>query len=154
MKISYLVWFLLLSVVSWQDFQKQEISSWLLILMGSLGTGIQIFEGSVSLGAWFGGILLGAALLFLAFVTREEIGYGDGWLVLVMGMSLGLKFSFLSFLLAHADQTYTNNCQDRRKGSRLQKLQEKSGSVYICKAQDPGCYCCSYVGTKNNSHSL
>ena len=100
MKISYLVWFLLLSVVSWQDFQKQEISSWLLILMGSLGTGIQIFEGSVSLGAWFGGILLGAALLFLAFVTREEIGYGDGWLVLVMGMSLGLKYSFLSFLLA------------------------------------------------------
>ena len=63
MKISYLVWFLLLSVVSWQDFQKQEISSWLLILMGSLGTGIQIFEGSVSLGAWFGGILLGAALV-------------------------------------------------------------------------------------------
>ena len=88
MKISYLVWFLLLSVVSWQDFQKQEISSWLLILMGSLGTGIQIFEGSVSLGAWFGGILLGAALLFLAFVTREEIGYGDGWLVLVMGTEI------------------------------------------------------------------
>ena len=28
--------FLFLAVVSWQDFQKQEISSWLLILMGAL----------------------------------------------------------------------------------------------------------------------
>ena len=61
---------------------------------------IQLFEGSVSLGGWFGGIFLGLALLFLAFVTREEIGYGDGWLVVVMGMSLGLRFSFLAFLLA------------------------------------------------------
>lgn len=78
--------------------------------MGSLGTGIQIFEGSVSLGAWFGGILLGAALLFLAFVTREEIGYGDGWLVLVMGMSLGLKFSFLSFLLALGISALVGGC--------------------------------------------
>ena len=117
MKISYLVWFLLLSVVSWQDFQKQEISSrqtalssWLPFRLGSPGTGIQIFEGSVSLGAWFGGILLGAALLFLAFVTREEIGYGDGWLVLVMGMSLGLKFSFLSFLLALGISALVGGC--------------------------------------------
>lgn len=100
MRLSYLVWFLFLAVASWQDFQKQEISSWLLILMGALGTVIQLFEGSVSLGGWFGGIFLGLALLFLAFVTREEIGYGDGWLVVVMGMSLGLRFSFLAFLLA------------------------------------------------------
>ena len=71
MRLSYLVWFLFLAVVSWQDFQKQEISSWLLILMGALGTVIQLFEGSVSLGGWFGGIFLGLALLFLAFVTRE-----------------------------------------------------------------------------------
>ena len=74
MRLSYLVWFLFLAVVSWQDFQKQEISSWLLILMGALGTVIQLFEGSVSLGGWFGGIFLGLALLFRAFVTREEIG--------------------------------------------------------------------------------
>ena len=53
MRLSYLVWFLFLAVVSWQDFQKQEISSWLLILMGALGTVIQLFEGSVSLGGWW-----------------------------------------------------------------------------------------------------
>ena len=54
MRLSYLVWFLFLAVVSWQDFQKQEISSWLLILMGALGTVIQLFEGIGSLVGWFG----------------------------------------------------------------------------------------------------
>ena len=70
MRLSYLVWFLFLAVVSWQDFQKQEISSWLLILMGALGTVIQLFEGSVSLGGWFGGIFLGSISAILKpFVT-------------------------------------------------------------------------------------
>ena len=71
MRLSYLVWFLFLAVVSWQDFQKQEIYSWLLILMGALGTVIQLFEGSVSLGGWFGGIFLGLALLFPVCVAAK-----------------------------------------------------------------------------------
>ena len=100
MKISYMIWFLFLLAVSWQDFKKKEISSELLILIGGVGTGIQFFEHTVSLGSWFGGIGLGLALLFLGFVTREDIGYGDGVLVLVMGMSLGFWPSFLSLLLA------------------------------------------------------
>ena len=62
MRLSYLVWFLFLAVVSWQDFQKQEISSWLLILMGALGTVIQLFEGSVSLGGWFTVFLPGLSI--------------------------------------------------------------------------------------------
>lgn len=99
MKLSYVSWFIFLLVVSWQDFRKKEISGELLVLMGLLGTGIQCFEKSISLGSWILGICLGLVLLFLAFLTKEDIGYGDGWLVLVMGMSLGFKLSFLSFLL-------------------------------------------------------
>lgn len=100
MKISYAVWFLFLLAVSWQDIKRKEISAKLLILIGIVGTSIQFFEGTVSLGSWFGGAALGAVLLFLGFVTREDIGYGDGWLVLVMGMSLGFQTSFLALLLA------------------------------------------------------
>lgn len=99
MKISYIIWLLFLAAVSWQDIRKKEISGKLLILMGVVGTVIQIFEKSVSLGSWIGGIVLGLVLLFLGFVTRESIGYGDGWLILVMGMSLGFGTSFFSFLL-------------------------------------------------------
>lgn len=80
MRLSYLVWFLFLAVVSWQDFQKQEISSWLLILMGALGTVIQLFEGSVSLGGWFGGIFLGLALLFWPLSPGRRSGTETaGW---------------------------------------------------------------------------
>lgn len=100
MKISYMVWFLFLLAVSWQDFKKKEISVKLLVLMGVIGTGIQFFEKTVSLGSWFGGIGLGLALLFLGLVTGENIGYGDGWLVLVMGMSLGFQVSLLVLLIS------------------------------------------------------
>lgn len=110
MKFSYIVWFLFLALVSWQDFKKKEISVELLILMGALGTGIQFFEKTVSLGSWFGGIALGIFLLFLGFVTREDIGYGDGWLVLVMGMSLGFGASLLALLLALGISALASGC--------------------------------------------
>ena len=99
MKLSYIVWMLFLAAVSWQDIRKKEISGRLLFLAGITGSVIQFFERSVSFGSWIGGIALGLALLFLGFVTRESIGYGDGWLILVMGMSLGFGVSFFSFLL-------------------------------------------------------
>ena len=99
LKLSYIVWMMLLAVISWQDLKKKEISGKLLILRALLGSVIQLFERSISLGSWAGGIFLGLSLLFLGFVSRESIGYGDGWLVLVMGMSLGFLSSFLSFLL-------------------------------------------------------
>jgi len=99
MRISYIVWMLFLTIGSYQDIRRKEISGKLLIMMGVSGTIIQIFEKSVSPGSWFLGVILGIVLLFLGFMTRESIGYGDGWLVLVMGMSLGFGFSFFSFLL-------------------------------------------------------
>ena len=107
MRLSYLVWFLFLAVVSWQDFSKAGDSSWLLILMGALGTVIQLFEGSVSLGGWFGGIFSWAgAAFFWPLSPGRRSGTGDGWLVVVMGMSLGLRFSFLAFLLASESQRW------------------------------------------------
>jgi leader peptidase (prepilin peptidase)/N-methyltransferase len=99
-KLSYISWLVLLLAVSYQDYRRKEISVRLLLIMGIVGTLIQIFEKSVTLGSWIGGILLGMLLLFLGFVTEEQIGYGDGWLVLVMGMSLGFGISILSLLLA------------------------------------------------------
>ncbi len=100
MKVSYISWLLFLMAVSYQDYKRKEISVRLLAIMGAVGTGIQIFEKSVTLGNWLGGILLGLCLLFLGVVTEEQIGYGDGWLVLVMGMSLGFRISMVALLLS------------------------------------------------------
>lgn len=61
------------------------------------------------------GIIPGVIGLFLAFVSKEQIGWGDGWVILLMGIFVGAKmvcgivfvaFVFLTFviivlLLAH-----------------------------------------------------
>lgn len=48
--------------------------------------------------------IVGLSLIILAFISKENIGYGDGIAVLVIGMGNGIKCSFLScgfaFILA------------------------------------------------------
>lgn len=51
-------------------------------------------------------VLPGALLLLLAGGSREAVGYGDGWSILLLGLLLGGKAAFgillLAFLLASA----------------------------------------------------
>lgn len=100
MKLSYAVWLIFLAVISWQDIREKRISVPILVMAGCAGTGIQLFEKSVGLGSWLGGVLLGAVMLGVAFVTEEALGFGDGWLILVMGMFLGLGGSLACMLMA------------------------------------------------------
>lgn len=37
------------------------------------------------------GIIPGAVVLFLAFASKEQIGWGDGWVILFMGIFVGAK---------------------------------------------------------------
>lgn len=39
----------------------------------------------------FWGVMPGVICLFLAHITREQIGYGDGWIIVLMGILLGIK---------------------------------------------------------------
>lgn len=110
MKISYLVWLVLLAVISWQDIREKQIPVPMLVLTGCAGTGIQFFENSVSLGSWFGGVFLGTFMLGVAFITGEAVGYGDGWLILVMGMSLGFAGSLASMLMAFGASALFGGC--------------------------------------------
>lgn len=100
MRVSYMVWLIFLAVISWQDYREKKISMPVLAAVACIGTGIQIFEKSAGLGSWIGGIFLGAIMLGAAFLTEESIGYGDGWLILVMGMCLGFWGSLVSMLMA------------------------------------------------------
>ena len=37
------------------------------------------------------GIIPGLVSLFFAFVTKEQIGFGDGWVIFISGIFLGIK---------------------------------------------------------------
>lgn len=43
-------------------------------------------------------LLPGAAFLLLGFITKEKVGYGDGWVLLMIGFFLDLPRCFLILL--------------------------------------------------------
>lgn len=71
-----------------EDLWKKQISSLPLLLMAVAGGGI-----SLALGDWgdwtaLWRLLPGGVMLLLAWLTRESIGYGDGFVVLCLGCFL------------------------------------------------------------------
>ena len=61
---------------------------------------IEIFKGKNVIDIILG-VIPGIIFLFLAFVTREQIGSGDGWIIMLMGIFLGVnnvsKIIFVGF---------------------------------------------------------
>lgn len=55
-------------------------------------------------GVWAGGIAIGVFFLLVSRLTGEGIGYGDSWLILILGIFLGvwrlLALLGIAFLLA------------------------------------------------------
>lgn len=46
------------------------------------------------------GAIPGLVCLFFSYVSKEQIGYGDGWIVVLLGISFGAKKVFLIVLTA------------------------------------------------------
>ena len=61
-------------------------------LLGGMVHMIYLFcSGADGWGELLMGLLPGALVLGLAFLTREQIGYGDGLLLLTLGCCLGIE---------------------------------------------------------------
>ena len=76
--------------IAWFDFRTKLIETRWLVLYGALGVLGIILQGDMgSVGQSFLGILPGVLVLVLAWVSRESIGLGDGWLFVVTGLFLG-----------------------------------------------------------------
>ena len=84
---------ILLVVGSVYDWKYHSLPMWLL-LIGGVGGVIGIFfawQGEIrSITELWTALLLGVMGILLAYVTREQIGYGDGWILLIMGACLGV----------------------------------------------------------------
>ena len=99
--------YLLLVCAAIHDIRRREVMRWMLAAAAGLGiiaavTGLagQTAE-PVTLAV---SLLPGGALLAAAFLTREGIGYGDGFLALLLGPVFGAENMmaglFLAFLLS------------------------------------------------------
>lgn len=87
----------LLLMGSISDIRTRKISVKLLLLFGILAISYHVFlkifrvgEG-IELLFYLMAVIPGAAMIGLAKVSRESIGYGDGYLLVVIGLFLGIK---------------------------------------------------------------
>ena len=95
MVYSLIIYLVILSI---RDIQKKEFP------MGALlgGLGIGVIWGIIK-DDWATillGILPGILLILMGFLTREKIGYGDGILLIIVGLILGWPGSLVVYVLA------------------------------------------------------
>jgi len=79
------------------DFRYKEISQWVLV-PAILAAGLIRYFSGMDMMDGMTGALTGVAVLLAAKFTRQAVGYGDGAVILFLGMCLGWRKS-LSVLL-------------------------------------------------------
>lgn len=88
-KIVKVVVLLLLLINGILDLRKCEVSLICLGVFGIAGISFNVWFGYQTVQQIVGGVGVGILLLFLAFFTKEAIGFGDGLLTCVTGIYLG-----------------------------------------------------------------
>jgi len=88
-KIADIIVLLLLGGCSYADWKKKEIPIIWLILLGITVLIFAVLNDDISIVQRAGGILIGIVLLLISKCTSEAVGYGDSWLILVIGIHLG-----------------------------------------------------------------
>lgn len=78
---------LFLVVNSWKDFKYREISLILTGIYGIVGLGYSFWQNR-SLYDFMIPVAIAALFLILSVMTSGEIGLGDGWILLALGLML------------------------------------------------------------------
>lgn len=82
-----------LSVLSILDIRFRKMPVWLLVVGGIAGTGYQIWKwvkgDLVSIVLIGVGAIVGILFLGVSKITGQALGYGDGIIILILGICLG-----------------------------------------------------------------
>lgn len=100
LKIGILIIFVFSSI---EDIRKKEILLWEILTCALLSVAavfMSFYKGGFDILEVLLSLLPGAAMLFLSFVTREGIGYGDGLIILAAGPALGLYDLLITLMIA------------------------------------------------------
>ena len=77
-----------LAICSYTDIKSRKISMKVCIIFAMAYMTIQLLSNNGLL--WITGVVPGVLLLFVALVSGQKIGYGDGVMVLVSGIGSGI----------------------------------------------------------------
>ncbi|MCM1121121.1 MAG: prepilin peptidase [Eubacterium sp.] len=93
--------FLLLGICAVIDGIKREIPI-VVVWLGIAAAVILRLQGTIGEGSWRLAVLSvipGVIFWMLSLVTGEKVGYGDGWLLVMIGLFAGLWKCFLILLI-------------------------------------------------------
>lgn len=83
--------FVLLGCCGFTDFKRKTIPLYLLIVMSAVVGVSVIFCNTESIWLRVGGAGLGILFFIVSRITKEAVGYGDSWLILLLGVYLGIE---------------------------------------------------------------
>ena len=101
--VIYILMFIVMLILSVQDIKNKEISAKLLVvsaIISLVGAFIGVWKNNLSITDVVVSLLPGAGMLFLSFATRQQIGYGDGLVALVLGPAFGIRIMLLGIVIA------------------------------------------------------
>lgn len=100
-KITDWIVFLLLGMCSVSDWKKRTIPILLLIGLSVVVVVCALLCNTVSIRLRVSGALMGVLFFLISKCTKEAIGYGDSWLILLLGIYMGiLRATFVLFIAA------------------------------------------------------
>lgn len=88
-KIADWLVFLLLGLCGISDWKKKTIPILLLIVLSVVVVVFALLCNAVSIRLRMGGVVVGTLFLLISKCTKEAIGYGDSWLILLLGIHMG-----------------------------------------------------------------
>ena len=81
----------LLGIIAYRDLRTKQISCLSLVLMAVLVLVLRMMFVEDSMWSTLGGVAVGISFFFISKYSRESVGYGDSWLILLLGIFLGGK---------------------------------------------------------------
>ena len=90
MFIREVVLLIILGLMSMEDLRKRQIRRGWLLSLGMIGGGIAFAGKEIESLTYFIRFVPGIACVFIAWLTREQLGFGDAFLFLAMGWYLAV----------------------------------------------------------------
>ncbi len=83
--------FLFLGLGSWFDLKSQKIPVMFLVVSGVIAVAGNVYGRYQSFSDIIPGVFIGLMFLWIGWITKEAIGYGDGLGILILAVLAGWK---------------------------------------------------------------
>lgn len=103
-KIVHICLIIILGVICVFDIKRKKIPVYMLIILAAAGIISNFTVGEFDIEKRIIALLPGMILLIVSMITKQQIGYGDGMIILIMGLYIDiddiLSIVLSSFLLS------------------------------------------------------